>query len=332
MNVNVPLQTDVVTIGESMILIQPWQDGPLAAAPLFTRGVAGAESNVAIGLTRLGKRVRWIGRLGTDPFGDIVVTTLRGEGVDLSCVIRDSSAPTAIYFKENKGIGDPNVYYYRKNSAASRLTPEDIQPEWFAGARHLHVTGITPALGEHTAEAIATAMKQARAQGMTVSLDPNIRLKLWDRATASKVLHELIPLCDVFLPGVEEAELLAGAMEEEAYLAHFSAMGPQVVALKLGERGSVGYAAGKLVPVAGYKVQQVIDTVGAGDAFASGFISVFIDQSEAMLRGDEDVLRAALQRANTLGALATQYRGDWEGFPTLDELNRVMQGKANVTR
>lgn len=323
---------DVVTIGESMILIQPWQDGPLAMAPLFTRGVAGAESNVAIGLTRLGKKVRWIGRLGNDPFGDIIVSTLRGEGVDLNYAVRDDQAPTAIYFKENKGFGDPNVYYYRKNSAASRLKPEDIRTEWFSGARHLHVTGITPALGEHTAEAVAKAMTTARSMGLTVSFDPNVRLKLWDRGTAKRVLNELIPLSDVFLPGVEEAELLAGAMDEEAYLEHFAAMGPKVVALKLGERGSIGYAGGRKVAAEGYRVQQVVDTVGAGDAYASGLLSVFLEDSQAMLDGDEAALKKALQRANTLGALATQYRGDWEGFPTLDELNRIIQGGPIVTR
>ncbi|WP_276354951.1 sugar kinase [Cohnella caldifontis] len=318
---------DVVTIGESMVLLQPMSEGQLAYAPLFTRSIAGAESNVSIGLSRLGRKVRWIGRLGVDPFGDMILHTLAGEGVDVSLAERDPAYPTAIYFKEFKGYGDPNVYYYRKGSAASRLSPEHVKPEWFAGARHLHVTGITPALGPHTADAVKHAMKQAKSQGLTVSFDPNLRRKLWSEEEARRTLLELIPLCDLFLPGLEEAEFLLGEKTEEAYGQAFLEMGPETVVLKLGDRGAVGFSVERSVRVDPVRVPRIVDTVGAGDAFAAGMLSEYLDRGE-----DENWLERALRTANAMGALAVQYRGDWEGLPKQSELDRLLEGGKDVTR
>jgi 2-dehydro-3-deoxygluconokinase len=318
---------DVVTIGESVVLLQPMSEGPLAYAPFFTRSIAGAESNVAIGLTRLGRKVRWIGRLGADPFGDMIVHTLAGEGVDVSLAERDPAYPTAIYFKEFKGYGDPNVYYYRKGSAASQLSPVHVKPEWFAGARHLHVTGITPALGPYTADAVRSAMKEARSRGLTVSFDPNLRRKLWTEEEARRTLLELIPLCDLFLPGLEEAEFLLGERSEEAYGQAFREMGPETVVLKLGERGAVGFSGERAVRADPVRVPRIVDTVGAGDAFAAGLLSVYLDREE-----DEGWLERALRTANTMGAMAVQYRGDWEGMPSRSELDRLLAGGRDVTR
>jgi 2-dehydro-3-deoxygluconokinase len=326
-------QVDVVTIGESMVLFQPMTGGSLAYAPLFTKSIAGAESNVAIGLTRLGLKTRWISRLGTDPFGDQVYSTLAGEGIDVSAVIRDPQSPTGIYFKEFKGFGDPTVYFYRKLSAASHFTLEDLSPEWFNGARHLHVTGILPALGPNTADTVREAMKLARKQGMTISFDPNLRRKLWSEDLAREVLLSMIPLCDYFLPGLEEAEFLLGKHEESEYARIFLNQGVKVVALKLGEHGSMGFYHQLSVKADPYPVSSIVDTVGAGDAFAAGFLSIMLDRSfseESTAMGEK--LRLALQRANLLGSLATQYKGDWEGLPTLAEVERIITGTKNITR
>jgi 2-dehydro-3-deoxygluconokinase len=326
-------QVDVVTIGESMVLFQPMTNGSLTYAPLFTKSIAGAESNVAIGLTRLGLKSRWISRLGTDPFGDQVLATLAGEGVDVSAVIRDSESATGIYFKEFKGFGDPNAYFYRKFSAASHFTPEALNSNWFEGAKHLHVTGILPALGEHTAETAKEAMKLARKQGMTISFDPNLRRKLWSEKRAREVLLSMIPLCDYFLPGLDEAEFLVGEHAEMDYAPIFLDQGVKVVAMKLGERGSMGFFDQTCIQAEPHKVSTLVDTIGAGDAFAAGFLSVMVGQSlsaESSAIGAK--LELALQRANLLGALATQFKGDWEGLPTLAEVQRILDGTKIITR
>jgi 2-dehydro-3-deoxygluconokinase len=267
--------------------------------------------------------------LGADPFGDVILSTLAGEGVDVSLVVRDPEYPTAIYFKEFKGYGYPNVYYYRKGSAISRLTPAHVESSWLQGAKHLHVTGITPALGPDTADAIIELMVQARKLGITISFDPNLRRKLWSEEEARRTLLALIPLCDIFLPGIEEAEFLAGGHTEEQYGAHFLAIGAKAVILKLGERGSIGFTSNRTVKAKPYPVSRVVDTVGAGDAFAAGFLSGFLENVD--LEQGDNLLRA-LTRANFMGSLATQYKGDWEGLPKRDELLRLLSGGKEVTR
>jgi 2-dehydro-3-deoxygluconokinase len=249
-------EADVVTIGESMVLFQPYTGGSIKYAPLLSKSVGGAESNLAFGLSRLGQKVRWISRLGNDPFGDLILSTLAGEGIDVSYTIKDPNAATALYFKEAKSAGDPSVYYYRKNSAASQFSEEHIQPDWFERARHLHVTGITPALGAHTVEFMKKAMQLAREQGLTISFDPNLRRKLWDDQTAREVLLQLIPLCDIFLPGLEEAEFLVGNQSVPSYAEMFMKMGPSVIAMKLGDQGSIGFTKDRAFEEKPYKVNH----------------------------------------------------------------------------
>jgi 2-dehydro-3-deoxygluconokinase len=307
-------------------------EGALSYSPLFQRTVAGAESNVAIGLRRLGKSVRWISRLGRDPFGETIAATLAGEGLDVSHVIWDDEAPTGIFFKEFKGYGDPNVYYYRRHSAASLLAPADVREEWFRDAKHLHVTGITPALGAESAAAVVCAMQTAKRMGLTVSFDPNLRRKLWEERKARETLLSLIPLCDLFMPGIEEAEFLLGKKEREAYGRAFLAMGPAAVVMKLGPEGAVGFVGDETFYAPAFTVGCTVDTVGAGDAFAAGLLSLLAEAPDWEPERLKAYMPQALERANVYGALATQFKGDWEGLPRLAELERLLQGKRQVTR
>jgi 2-dehydro-3-deoxygluconokinase len=322
---------DLVTLGESMVLLQPPHDGALAYAPLLQRSVGGAESNVAIALSRLSKKTRWVSRLGNDPFGDIILHALAGEGVDVSFVERDASTHTALYFREIKGYGEPTVYYYRRGSAASLLSASNVQAEWMQDARHLHVTGITPALGAHTREAVEAAMRLARAMGLSISYDPNLRRKLWDESTARETLLSLVPLCDVFLPGIEEAEFLLGENDAVKAGAAFLDRGAKVVVIKLGARGAVAFTREGHVEAPPLNVERVLDSVGAGDAFAAGVLSVLLDEEQA---SDValPVLQRALERGNIMGALATQFRGDWEALPNLAELQRIEAGQSPISR
>lgn len=308
---------DVVTFGEAMVLIQPQIAGPLAQATVLSRSIAGAESNVAIGLSRLGRRARWISRVGSDPFGQVVINTMAAEGVDISMVERDPDAPTGIFFRDFRSGAEPVGYYYRRQSAFSKLSPRDVKAEWFADARHLHVTGVTPPLGENTTEAVIVAMKRAREMGLTISFDPNLRRKLWDDATARRTLLDLVPLCDVLLPGREEAEFLVGTGSDEELSRKLLSLGAGAVVMKLGGDGAMAMVGRQIIRSPGWKVERVIDPIGAGDAFAAGFLSVYIDVAGPLT---QEQWRTALDRANRMGSAATQFQGDWEGLPRLPDL------------
>lgn len=317
----------VITLGESMVLFQTMQDGPLQYAPALSKTMAGAEGNVSIGLTRLGINTRWISRLGQDPFGDYIQSTLKGEDVDVH-VIRDKHKPTGVMFKEIKGEMDPNAFYYRKDSAASNWHLSDLTPEQFSEAKLFHFTGITPALSQAAKEITFKAVHLAKQAGLTISFDPNMRYKLWSVEEARETFIELIKHSDIVLPGLEEGKLITNESDPYLIAKEIIKMGPKTVVIKLGENGSTLYtlnAENKIDTInePGFLVKKVIDSVGAGDGFAAGFLSAYLEQKS---------FSECLQRANAVGAMVTQYRGDWEGIPTKEETNQFIHGDKVTTR
>lgn len=314
---------EVVTFGETMVLMNPREPGPLRHATEFRKQLGGAESNVAVGLARLGREVAWFSRLGADPLGRYVETFVRGEGVDTSSVRRDPAAPTGVFFKERRSAGDERVFYYRHGSAASRLEPSDLPRDRIAGASYLHVTGITPALSASCRAAVSEAVDVASANGVTVSVDPNLRRKLWpDRETMVDTVLDLVATADLVFPGVGEAEVLVGTDDPRAAAEAFLDLGPDVAVVKLGAEGA--YVAG---PDVRERVPPVtvdpVDEIGAGDGFVAGFLA-------ARLAGDD--LVAASRQGNAVGALATTVPGDVEGLPTLEELETFRGERESVRR
>jgi len=302
---------EVVTFGETMVLMNPRGQGPLRHADEFRKRQGGAESNVAIGLARLGRDVTWFSRLGADPHGRYVECYIRGEGVDTDAVIRDSDAPTGVMFKERRSAGNERVFYYRDGSAASRLGPGDLPRGLIEEASYLHVTGITPALSQSCHEAIFEAIDVAKAAGVRVSVDPNLRLKLWpDEVTMVETMKALISSADLVFPSVEEAEEILDVGEPSDLANAFLDLGPDIAVLKLGEDGA--FVAGSDVSehVPAFDVEPV-DEIGAGDGFVAGFIA-------ARLAG-QDIVTSARQ-GNAVGALTTTVPGDVEGLPTREEL------------
>lgn len=312
---------DVVAIGESMVLFQPTDGEKMVYANQFSQSVAGAETNVLIALSKLNRPVRFISQVGNDPFGERVLQTLRQEQVDTTFVAVTDQASTGIFFKERRPLNDPLVHYYRKGSAASRLTRKDYRSLWLKDAKHLHVTGITAALSEESFLLLKETMIAAKQFGLSVSFDPNIRFKLWDKDTAKTRLLELLPLCDVFLPGEQELAFLFPKLTEQAQIEAVKKQGVAVIVLKRGSRGSGCYFLDEHIERAPFPVDQVIDSVGAGDAFTAGFLHVFLDLNKQTLTKPE--MDRALEVANAMGAYMTQFKGDWEGAPdraTLSEL------------
>ncbi|MBI4501323.1 MAG: sugar kinase [Gemmatimonadetes bacterium] len=295
----------VVTLGECMAVLYPAQPIGLDRAAKVLLDIAGTEANTAIGLSRLGVRTRFISRVGDDPFGRRIRATLDREGVDIGFLETDSSAPTGIFFREPLADGARRVYYYRSGSAASRMTPEGLNPEAFRGARIVHLSGITPALSVTAAATVRRAIEIARQVNARVSFDPNYRAPLWDRGTAAAILTDLVRQVDIVLMSEEDATVLFGGGDTFA-LARAAELGPATVVVKQAERGAIALCADKLYHSAPRRVKQVVDTVGAGDGFNAGFLA-------ATLRGLD--IQECLDLGAEIGAKAVGRLGDYAGYP-----------------
>ncbi|MFF1834557.1 sugar kinase [Streptomyces sp. NPDC058231] len=301
---------EVITFGEAMVVLHGPPGVPLAEATGFTRSVAGAEANVAVGLARLGHDAAWFGRTGDDAFGDVVLRTLRGEGVDVSRATLDPKAPTGLLVRDCLSSRRISVAYYRAGSAGSRLDPTDVDTPWLAGARLLHITGITPALSDSAREATHRAVEAARAAGVTVSFDPNIRLKLAGPERWRELLRPLAGSADLVLTGEDEAELVSGRTKEAA-VDWFLGQGAELVVVK---HGALGATATDGVSRWEIPVRPVtaMDPIGAGDAFDAGFLS-------GRLRGLD--VSQSLGLAARVASMVVASPGDLPGLPRLAELS-----------
>ncbi len=293
---------EVVTLGEAMVVLYPTEPRSLTQATMLNVGVGGAESNLAIMMSRLGHRVRFISRVGADPFGQRIRHTLEEEAVDTSGLLTDAAAPTGIFFREWLPDGKRRVLYYRAGSAASRLAPDDLRPDMFTNTRLLHITGITPALSPSCAATVAHAIELAHAAGVHVSFDPNYRPALWNPAAAQQALLPLMAQADLLLMGHEDSQALLGVDEVEQALQAAHALGAKIVVLKQAERGACAWDGTTYTHAPPASVAQVIDPVGAGDAFNAGFLS-------AWLRGK--TLPEALNLGARLGAATVEILGDY---------------------
>jgi 2-dehydro-3-deoxygluconokinase len=310
-----PRRLDAVTFGEVMVMFVAQEAAPLEAVPVFRRALAGAETNVAIGLARLGHRSGWIGRVGDDPFGRYALAELADAGVDTSAVTVDPRFPTAFQLKSMALGGDPEVVYFRRNSAGSRLAPSPDAQAYIRSARHLHVTGIPLALSPTTRTFAFRAVETARSAGLSISFDPNLRPSLWNSAEEMvAVVNALAERADWVLPGVGEARILTGASDPRQMAEFYLARGVQRVVLKHGAQGATVYTAEEQRRRPVFPV-EVVDTVGAGDGFAVGLISAHLDGLEVV---------DALERAAAVGALATTSPGDKDGLPTREELDAFL--------
>lgn len=308
---------DVVTFGEAMAMFVADELGELSTINHFTRRLAGAETNIAIGLTRLELRVGWVSRLGNDSFGQYIQRILGGEGVDCSRVTIDPRYRTGFQLKSKAENGaDPIVEYFRKDSAASHLALADFDRDYFLSARHLHATGITPALSDSAMEFTIHALDFMREAGKTVSFDPNLRRKLWpSESVMREQINHLASKARWMLPGLTEGQLLTGLSQPRDIAAFYLERGTELVVIKLGPKGAYFRTADDQEgTIPGVPVAHVVDTVGAGDGFAVGVIS-------ALLEGAR--ISDAVTRGTRTGAFAIQVAGDMEGLPTRAQLEAV---------
>ena len=308
---------DVALFGEAMMLLVADRPGPLEDAESFHKRTAGAETNVAIGLARLGLKVGWASRLGTDSMGRYLIAAMQREGIDCSHVICDASQRTGFQFKGRVIDGsDPPTEYHRKGSAASQMGPADVDEAWLRSARHLHATGVFAAISDTSLQAALKTLDVMRAAGRTISFDPNLRPTLWASTDVMRHwINELASSADWVLPGVEEGLLLTGESSPEGIARFYRQRGAKLVIVKLGAAGAYydSDVAGT-GHVVGFPAKEVIDTVGAGDGFAAGVVS-------ALLEGRP--VPEAVRRGAWIGARAVQVLGDTEGLPTRTQLDEA---------
>jgi 2-dehydro-3-deoxygluconokinase len=302
---------DVITIGDGMIAMCPIQKGPILFSNTFERKIGGAEINVAIGCSRLGLKSGWISRLGNDDFGKYILKTARGEDIDTSEVKLVEGYQTSVYFREVLSDGSSRSFYYREESPTSTMNVEDLNEEYFKNAKMLHITGVFPSINKNNQRLILGAVKLAKKLSLKVSFDPNIRLKMWTKEEAKSFIEKLLPSVDILLIGDEEVELLLGDSNIEKAIETFHNYGIETVIIKKGAKGAVGSDGKNIYDVEAIKPKALVDTVGAGDGFAAGFLT-------ALLKGK--TLENCLTFANAVGSLVVGVEGDNEGLPYYDDV------------
>ena len=263
---------DLLCLGEPLVEFNETEPGR------WLEGFGGDVSNVAIAAARLGAASGIATRLGADSFGDALTALWAREGVDASAVARDQEAQTGLYFVRHGPEGHA-FEYRRAGSAAARMTPADLPLEAIRAARCLHLSGISQAISETAAEAGFAAIEAARAAGVPVSYDPNLRLRLWPLNRAREVIHAAMAKVDVALPGLDDARQLTGRERPEAVCDFYLGLGAKVVALTLGAEGVMVATPETRASIPARKAKAVHAT-GAGDCFDGAFLTRWLETGD----------------------------------------------------
>lgn len=297
--------------------------GPLRYSSEFERRPGGAESTVAVGVARLGHSAGWMSKLGNDEFGEYVLNVMRGENVDVSAVRTSTTAQTGVFFRENRAAGPSSVYYYRKDSAFSTYSPEDIDEDYIASAKILHLTGITPGLSPSCRAAVDRAVDIAKANGVTVVLDPNYRAKVWAAKEARPYLEALMLRVDYVLAGQEDLAKLTGMTGETELLGYLHELGLSEVILKLGREGAILSSNDSVERIASYLIDRPIDRFGVGDSFAAGFLVGLLEKQP---------LREAVALGNAVAGWSIRLPGNIEALPNWNDLQQFRSASSFVVR
>jgi 2-dehydro-3-deoxygluconokinase len=308
------MQPDILAIGEPMLEFNAEEDGALSEARRFVAGWGGDTSNFCIAASRAGGRVGYLTRLGEDEFGESFLKLWQREGVDTTRIAKDPDAFTAVYFISRKGK-QHYFTYYRRDSAASRMTPGFLSHDYIAGAKLLHVSGISQAISVSAGETVAAAIAIAKSAGRLVSYDPNFRPTLWALGRARALIHETCSKADLVFPSLDEARQLTGLAALDDIAKFYLELGPKVVVIKLGSEGALLATAEGLRAYPSYKVDS-IDMSGAGDTFDGAFVTAYLSG-----RPPQECVRFA----NAAAALTTTGLGCVTPVPRRDQIEALME-------
>lgn len=301
---------DLVTIGEGLVLLNEVDGSGIRLGKSFELSTGGAESNVATGITRLGFRALWISSVGSDHFGDLILETLRDQGV-FTRVIVDQHAPTGFMVKFSQSQPDPIVIYSRKNSAASGLGANTRPFELLPKTKILHISGVFAGVSESSFALLLSLVAAAKKAGSVVSFDINYRSQLWGRVLAAERLLMLCKMANLVFGGEEEFALIAGSHSyADSLVEELAGTAGSEFIVKRAGNGASSFVNGHWLDIKPLRV-TVLDTVGAGDAFVAGYLSEVLRKSDPKVR---------LATANFCGAKACESRGDWDGMVYASEL------------
>lgn len=307
--------SELITIGEPLVVFASTEPNVSVEDSInFNKGIGGAELNVAIGTRRLNHSVSYIGAVGADPQGEFIKKQINLKQIDTNYLYESTKYMTGYQMKQLVNHGDPKVYNFRKNSAASHIRPDQIPSLDLKNTRFAHLTGILPATSPDALTTCLFLAKKANQDHITLTFDPNLRPALWkSKEKMISTINHLASLANIILPGQSEGKILTGSDDPDK-IADFYLKNEQTQAVfvKVGSKGSFVKAKGQegyFVP--GFKVNQVIDTVGAGDGYALGVITALLENES---------YKEAAKRGNAIGAMQVQVRGDNDGYPTKDEL------------
>ena len=311
------MKSGLILAGEPMGLLIAQSEGSLDSVSGYDLAVAGAEFNVAVGVARLRHRVTYMTKLGKDPFGQRIIHVLNENKIGNEFVAWSDTKKTGFMLKCRVSQGDPDIFYFRAGSAASTLSVEDVEKIRFDEYSHIHLTGILPALSESTRAAVNLMFDKARQAGLLITFDPNLRPQLWpSQDVMIQSINEMASKADIVLPGTAEGKILMGSDDPKKINAFYRNLGAKAVITKVGSQGAYVTTETEEYLVPGFKVDKVVDTVGAGDGFAAGVIT-------ALMEGLP--LKEAVRRGNAIGAIQVTSRGDNEGLPYPDQLKAFME-------
>ncbi|SPT71375.1 Uncharacterized sugar kinase ydjH [Anaerobiospirillum thomasii] len=306
--------------GEPMGLLIAQAEGSLDSVSGYSLAVAGAEFNVATGSARLGHKTAYLTKLGDDPFGKLIARTLRNNGIMDDLVLYTKERSTGFMLKSKVSKGDPEIFYFRKGSAASTLNVDDVEKIDFTQFSHIHLTGILPALTDDTRAAVYKMIDKAREANLFISFDPNLCPQLWpSKEVMVETINDLASKADMVLPGDGEGEILCGTTDPHEINKFYRNLGAKIVVTKCGPDGALCSVEDREFMTHGFVIDKVVDTVGAGDGFACGVIT-------ALMEGLP--LESAVERACAIGAIQCTFVGDNEGLPTPEALKEFMSTHA----
>ena len=307
------MQPDIIAIGEPMFELSAEEGGSLSEVRRFVAGWGGDTSNFSIAASRAGGRVGYLTRLGDDAFGESFLNLWQREGIDVSRIVKDPDAFTAAYFISRKGK-QHHFTYFRKGSAASRMTPGFLPRNFITSAKLLHVSGISQAISVSACDTIAAAITMARVAGRLVSYDPNFRPRLWTLDRAQEVIHETCRQADMIFPSLDDAHQLTGLAEPDEIARFYLGLGPKVVVVKLGAGGALLATADSLCTFPSNKVNS-IDMSGAGDTFDGAFVARYLAGRP---------LDACVRFANAAAAITTTGLGCVTPVPRIEDIEALM--------